>query len=68
MLAREVYILYKLSFLKHNSYTILVYDVFVNDEAHENPADLDTLYIVTSYEPYDMGTLLKLKESKFSET
>ena len=54
LVAREVYLLKKLSSLKSNSYTPQLLDAFVNDEALSDPTKLKTDFIVS---PLEIGNL-----------
>lgn len=55
MVARELYLLAKLSKIKNNGFTIHLLDVFVNPEAHEDYSLLNTLYLITSYQKLDLS-------------
>lgn len=61
MVAREVYILQKLSKMKGNIFTIKLIDLVANDEAYEDQDKLSTLCIITNYERLDLSALLTLK-------
>lgn len=58
MISREVYILYKLSKMKENSFTIRLFDIQYNEEAKEDSKKLHTLYLITQFEETDMQALL----------
>jgi serine/threonine protein kinase len=58
MVCRELYILYKLTKEKTNTYTIQLVDVQVNPEAYEDSKKLHTLYLITNLEKVDLSTLM----------
>lgn len=57
MISRELYILYKLSTMKENTFTIKLVDVFMNDEAYQDPTKLKKLFLVTNLENFDLSSL-----------
>lgn len=61
MIAREIYILYKLSRSKYNSFTILLHDIECNPEAYDDYKQLDTVYLITSFEKIDLHSFMKNK-------
>lgn len=50
MIARELYILSKLSKLRANIYTISLLDAFANPEAYFDPSKLETVFLVSNVE------------------
>jgi len=58
MVAREVYILNKLSRDKNNNFTIRLLDVETNPEAHEDFSKLHTVYLVSNFEQTDLNELM----------
>lgn len=61
MVAREIYILYKMTCMEHNSFTILLFDICCNAEAYHDPSLLETIYLVTSFERVDVHSVMQLK-------
>lgn len=59
LVAREIYILNKLTLMPNNTFTIQLLDLFVNSEADEDPEKLNTVYMVTNYEKTDMSSLMQ---------
>lgn len=57
LIAREIYILKKLSSMRGNSFTPQLLDAFVNDEAIEDPQNLTSVFMVV---PYEVGNLAQV--------
>lgn len=58
MIAREVYILRKLTKMESNHFTIKLVDLLANEEAFADNEQLKTLYLVTNFEEMDMNAFL----------
>lgn len=58
MIARELYILQKLSRMSENQYTIKLLDLFTNKEAETDVNQLSTIYMFSTLEPTDLSTMM----------
>ena len=58
MVCRELYILFKLTKEKTNTYTIQLVDVQVNPEAYDDSKNLHTLFLITNLEKVDLSSLM----------
>ena len=54
MIARELQTLFKLSRQKHNQFTPILYDAFVNQEASTNSKKLNRIYLVMEHYDFDL--------------
>lgn len=51
-------ILYKLSLINENNFTVKLLDAYINPEAIEDPQKLDTICLVFNRFEFDLGELL----------
>lgn len=61
MIAREIYILCRLSVMEHNNFTVKLLDIDVNPEAWSDASALSTIYLVSDYMPCDLYSLMQSK-------
>jgi mitogen-activated protein kinase 1/3 len=64
---REVEILYRLSKVKNNNFTLKLLDAFISDEAEEDPSKLSEVYLVTEYIEHDLNKIFNQKSSDLGE-
>lgn len=57
LIAREIYLLKKLSSFRTNSFTTELLDAFVNDEAINDPQKLSSVFLVS---PLENGNLAQI--------
>lgn len=61
MVAREIYLLVKLTRMKNNTFTIKLADIKVNKEGENDYNQITTIFLVTNFETIDLQKLMKTK-------